>query len=297
MNHRIRTETISMLISCTLLLSGTFSVYATVPDSHVNSTNQTTIESTEEYSSNENNVSNETEAAEERNEYLDEAQKETEQVSLPTGVVCMAETTSNTTSGSEFVTDVQTKQMLISANNERRAAEYDKNQEIKKKKEAALAKKKYMKKLKKDSPDMWVKPTNGSQNKPYEPYYAITNTTSKAYKFQCKSSVKVDPRGFLMENNTWYCVALGSYFGHVGDKFLFTLSSGKVIPVVIADMKANKDTDSQNYLSYGGHIVEFLINPNSWYMVANGVKKRGNLNILPELKGKVTRIQKVTNEA
>lgn len=282
MNHKTRTEIISMLISCACLLGGLFSAYASVPDSHVNSTNQTTIESTEDYSSNKNDASKDKVATEERHYYLDEVK-----VTLETKKKKDAE-----------LAKKKKEAEIAKKKKEAELAKKKKEEELAKKKKAAeIAKKNHIEKLKTESPDMWVKPTNGSHNKPYEAYYAITDPTSKAYQFQCKSSVKVDSRGFLMENNTWYCVALGSYFGHVGDKFLFTLSSGKVIPVVIADMKADRDTDSQNYLSYGGHIIEFLINPHSWYMVSNGVTRRGSLNILPELRGKVTRIQRVTNEA
>ena len=199
----------------------------------------------------------------------------------------------------EFVHDIKeehTKQIQLK---KERIKQYNRNMAIK---QEQIRKKKEQEKMKKLSSQntqihsltpVWLKPTNGSSAKPYESYRAITDPSSKQYRFQMQPNVREDSRGFLMEDGTWYCVAMGTYFGDIGTKYIITLSSGRTINVVKGDNKADCDTDADNYLAQGGHIIEFMINPNAYYTIANGVISRGNLNILPELNGSITSIQRV----
>lgn len=199
----------------------------------------------------------------------------------------------------EFAHDIKTEQKKQIKLKQERIKAYDKAEAARKEEIRKAQEKERMRKLSSQNVQIhslspvYLKPTNESSAKPYESYRAITDPTSKQYKFQMQSNVQEDSRGFLMEDGSWYCVAMGTYFGDIGTKYLITLSSGRTIRVVKGDNKADCDTDSMNYCALNGHILEFMINPNAYYMISNGVISRGNLNILPELNGSITNIQKV----
>ena len=143
--------------------------------------------------------------------------------------------------------------------------------------------------------DFWLKETKNSYIKPYMDYRAITCKTSKQYKFIQREDVNEDKRGFLMQDGEWYCVALGEYFGDIGEKYIFTLSNGNEVKVVKSEAKSNRHTCSDNYLGQNGHILEFLINTNSQWMKEQDVIYHGSLNACDELKGDIVKIEKVVD--
>lgn len=65
----------------------------------------------------------------------------------------------------------------------------------------------------------------------------------------------------------YYCVALGTAYGEIGDIFTVELSSGTSISVIMSDEKADKDTDPSNRYhpcpNYCGKdracVVEFIV--------------------------------------
>lgn len=140
---------------------------------------------------------------------------------------------------------------------------------------------------------VWLKDTKGSHIKPYMDYSMITDKSSKQYKFIHRNDVKEDYRGFLMQDEEWYCVALGSYFGNIGSKYIITLDNGNEVKIVKSEAKSDKHTDEDNYLSFNGHIVEFLINTNSYWMYDNDIIYSGSLNAYDKLKGSIVSIEKV----
>lgn len=143
--------------------------------------------------------------------------------------------------------------------------------------------------------EMWTHETGGSEKKTYMDYFAITDKNSKQYKFQQRDDVCVDERGFLVQNATWYVVAMGSYWGDIGDKFVVYLDSGKIISVVIGDIKADRHTDSNNYAhATDGHVLEFIIDSRNANMQKVGIKHIGLVNkAFPEFDGKIVHILKV----
>lgn len=141
--------------------------------------------------------------------------------------------------------------------------------------------------------DVWLKPTTGSSLKPYMDYKMITDISTPQYKLINSERSREDERGFLMYDNDFYCVALGSYFGDVGTKYIFTLSTGKQIKVIKAEAKSDSHTCKDNYLSWHGHIVEFLINTNSKWMKENKITLYGSLNYYDELSGDIVKIERI----
>lgn len=127
--------------------------------------------------------------------------------------------------------------------------------------------------------EMWTHETGNSQKMTYMDYRAITDTTSKQYQLQQDPYCIVNEQGFLIYRDNWYVVAMGSYWGKVGDKFIVHLKNGELIPVIIGDIKADKDTDRLNY-AHGadGHVLEFLIDSSSSEMARKGMCRLGLVN-------------------
>lgn len=99
---------------------------------------------------------------------------------------------------------------------------------------------------------------NNSGFKSYMPYTAITSKSSKQYKLQ--QIAYTGNYGIRMVDNR-YCVAIGTAFGaEIGTYFDLVLKNGTVIKCVLADVKANKDTDSKNMItSHNGCVSEFVV--------------------------------------
>ena len=90
------------------------------------------------------------------------------------------------------------------------------------------------------------------------PYTAITSKSSPQYKLQCKAYT--GDYGIRQYDNR-YCVAIGTGFNaNVGTYFDLILTSGTVIPCIIADIKADKHTDSNNMVTKAsGCLTEFVV--------------------------------------
>lgn len=94
--------------------------------------------------------------------------------------------------------------------------------------------------------------------KSYMPYTAITSKSSPQYKLQCKAYT--GDYGIRMYDGR-FCVAIGTGFNaNVGTYFDLILANGAVIPCIIADIKANNHTDSNNMVTKAsGCLTEFVV--------------------------------------
>lgn len=91
---------------------------------------------------------------------------------------------------------------------------------------------------------------------------SITDTSSKQYKFIQNNMTIVKEgkyKGLLQDSEGYIGVALGSYFGEIGDKFIFELEDNKFLKVVKIDAKADKHTNSGIYQIIDGSVMEFVI--------------------------------------
>lgn len=106
---------------------------------------------------------------------------------------------------------------------------------------------------------------NSSGFKSYMDYKCITSTGSKQYKLQ-KTSAYTGKYG-IRQIDGRYCVAIGSYFTtEIGTLFDLVLKNGTVIPCILADAKADKDTDSSNIITaHNGCLSEFVVDTDSLY--------------------------------
>lgn len=97
--------------------------------------------------------------------------------------------------------------------------------------------------------------------KSYEPYTAITDTSSPQYKLLNTRSYSGD-YGIRMIDGR-YCVAVGSYYTtKMGTKLDVKLSSGRVLKCILCDGKSDKDTGSLKKQNPNGSVVEFIVDSN-----------------------------------
>ena len=102
--------------------------------------------------------------------------------------------------------------------------------------------------------------TPSSKIMSYMSYKAITCKSSKQYKLQQKA--KTGKYGIRTVNSR-YCIALGSYYTTtIGTYVDIVLKNGSVIHCILADCKADRDTDSLNQKTPDGSLVEFIVDIN-----------------------------------
>ena len=81
----------------------------------------------------------------------------------------------------------------------------------------------------------------------------------------------------IRQYNGRYCVALGSHFKtDIGQYFDLVLNNGTVIPCIMADQKADCDTDSENIVTVAnGCVTEFVVDYSS---LNSEAKKMGDIS-------------------
>ncbi len=111
--------------------------------------------------------------------------------------------------------------------------------------------------------------------KSYMSYKKITNRASSQYKLQ--HSVAYTGDYGIRQIDGRFCVAVGSYFTKtVGIYIDLVLQNGTVIPCVLADRKADKDTDSRHILTTGDNsLVEFIIDND---VLPRRIKRSGDIS-------------------
>lgn len=137
--------------------------------------------------------------------------------------------------------------------------------------------------------------------KSYMDYRAITNTSSRQYRF-IRNYMEVDQKtGFLYDEDGFIGVALGSYYGVIGSRYYFTLDSGVTLPVVKIDEKDDRDTDySGCYHLNDSSVIEFVIDSdiaNAYYgYYGNGLVLQGNFANYPLFRGDIVKVEEVLEE-
>jgi len=138
--------------------------------------------------------------------------------------------------------------------------------------------------------------------KTYMDYRMTTDPTSVQYHF-IKNELTVDKKtGFLYDKDGFIAVALGSYYGSIGDRYYFTLDSGIVLPLVKAEEKADEDTDSRGcYHLIDTSIIEFVIDSDIagdyFWDNRNGLVLDGNYNNYSLFDGDIVKVEKALDEA
>lgn len=125
--------------------------------------------------------------------------------------------------------------------------------------------------------------------KTYMPYTSITSQSSTQYKLQ--QQAVTDSNGIRCLNSR-PMVAVGTGWGlNVGDVALVICSNGNIFEVVIGDIKADVDTDTDNKTTLlNGCRCEFIVDMSSLNAT---VKHRGNVAVLERYSGYITNIIKI----
>ena len=137
-----------------------------------------------------------------------------------------------------------------------------------------------------------------SSVKTYMDYRKITNESSPQYQLIHSDKIFVNKKGYLQTEDGYIGVALGSYFGDIGSKFIVELSTGKELKLIKVERKDDKHTDRNNFIGSANYdIVEFVVDTKTDYMknnvMANGYIFNGNFNNNKEFEGHVVNIEKV----
>lgn len=128
-----------------------------------------------------------------------------------------------------------------------------------------------------------------SGNFSYESGDIAWNKDSKQY--QLSLSAYVNNEGHYMIDD-YYCVALGSYYGDVGTKYIITLSSGVQFKAIKFDAKADQDTVNGCYHSSDGSILEFVLSYETAFQFYGGEQYIA-INLHDKWKGNIVSIETV----
>lgn len=155
-----------------------------------------------------------------------------------------------------------------------------------------------------------VKTYRNSTTKAYMDISSITDKTSSQWSFLSKLDcidivenkdgeeiLSINSRdGYVVDDEGYIGVALGSYFGDIGNRYLMELSSGNIIKVVKVEEKSDLHTDDKHFQHQNnGGVVEFVIDSKKMEhnIADNGYVYSGNFNNNLDFKGNVTNIWKV----
>lgn len=130
-------------------------------------------------------------------------------------------------------------------------------------------------------------PSEISNFKSYMDYRMIT----RGAQLELQKQAYTDANGCRKVGN-YFCIALGSYYGsEIGAKYRIHLSDGTSFLGILADQKADKDTNATNqYTIYNRDIIEFIVDTNR---LPSAVQLSGSLSSLEKFEGKVVGIDKL----
>lgn len=124
----------------------------------------------------------------------------------------------------------------------------------------------------------------------YMDYRAITDSSSKQWALQ--QTAWTDSDGFRRIGDD-YCVALGTYYGQVGDRFRITTNKGNVYSVTMADAKGY-DSNGWYHIAGNGKInlVEFIVQTE---YLPSEVTVMGDCGVLDNIGGNVVKIERLVD--
>lgn len=135
-------------------------------------------------------------------------------------------------------------------------------------------------------------PCSTSSVKSYMDYRKITSKTSEQYQYIQEHMTIID--GYLVSDDNYIGVALGTYFGDIGSKYEFVLNTGITLRLVKIEHKADEHTGSLNCEHLIDHsVIEFVIDESYFELESNGYVKFGNFNNVDEFKGNIVGFRKV----
>ena len=136
-------------------------------------------------------------------------------------------------------------------------------------------------------------PLGNSDFHMYMDYRTLTNTTTKQWKLQ--QMAWTDSDGFRRIGND-YCVALGTYYGNIGDRFRIITDEGNSYTAIMSDAKGSDAVfyDSvrswYHYAGNGCNVVEFIVQTE---YLPSAVTISGSCGAVDYLSGNVVSIEMI----
>lgn len=145
-----------------------------------------------------------------------------------------------------------------------------------------------------------VEMTYKTSAKTYMDYRAITDTSSAQYQFIHSDEIMICEDGFLRDDEGFIGVAMGSYFGPIGSRYICHLDTDKDIKVVKVEAKDTSHTFDDFCGRTAYDIIEFVIDTKALWMQQNKWDNdyifSGNFNNYSEFNGKIVAIDMVIED-
>ena len=137
-----------------------------------------------------------------------------------------------------------------------------------------------------------LKPCSESSAKSYMERSAITDETSEQHAFIEENMEAIN--GHWVDKEGYIGVALGSWFGEIGTRWIFELDSGIKLYTVKIEHKADIHTINGCQHIVDGSVIEFVIDSetNPYWIGSNGYIANGNFNNLEHFKGNIISVRK-----
>lgn len=131
--------------------------------------------------------------------------------------------------------------------------------------------------------------------------YASPSAGAAARWMMNDDTLEVDKYGYIKDKKTGdFLIAMGSYFGKVGNRYRITFKNGASYTFLKFDEKADKDTDSQGF-AHGsdGSVIEFLVDQKGKEnKLHSSVSRSGNAMKRPDniFSGGIVKIELIEGE-
>lgn len=132
-------------------------------------------------------------------------------------------------------------------------------------------------------------PYGDCSNYMYMDFRALTDTTTKQWELQ--QYAYTDWQGIRVYDGC-YMVAMGTYYGQVGDKFRITTDWGNSYNVIIGDVKGWDSVDGWYHVAGDGrlNVVEFIVDT---YSLDGYAATMGDMGVLDNIGGNIISIERI----
>lgn len=132
-------------------------------------------------------------------------------------------------------------------------------------------------------------PYGDCSNYMYMDYRTLTDTTSKQWELQ--QYAYTDWQGIRVYDGC-YMVAMGTYYGQVGDKFRITTDWGNSYCVIMGDAKGWDSVDGWYHVAGDGrlNVVEFIVDT---YSLNGYAATMGDMGVLDNIGGDIISIERI----
>lgn len=133
-----------------------------------------------------------------------------------------------------------------------------------------------------------------SSSKTYMLATSLSETSQQA-QFIKNNMIAID--GLFYDKDGYVGVALGSYFGEIGTRYIFTLDTGIKLKVIKVEHKDDKHTNNGCEQKWDKSVIEFVVDSktNNVWVGQNTFIANGNFNNLDRFNGAIAQIKKVVN--